>query len=293
MFFKRKAEKMEKATDKIERNLDEREEAIQKRKELKERSAVIRERKGNIGYTEDLLSKEELRDSINDVRGDLWVTRDKIYDRMVINSREISYLSRNASTPGNNKRKAQLETRIKNDLYALTLIEEALQRIDDAMSEREWNQTLRDLSNGYKTINSFDKESSWLTKFRLKFNKVKSDMKNRSASTSQHGVTIIKSIDKVTDENEFTQSAEDILVKAVDYDQLQEIDKDTIFEIARNGEFVNYQPDELRGAAKEAENEVIKEEGQADIHFSDDNEPINTNTHASNVRGFLRNSNRR
>lgn len=290
--MKRKAEKMEKATNRLEKNLNEREEAIQKRKELKKRNEVLRKRKSDIGFTEELLTKEELRQNISEVKGDLWFARDKIYNGLIMHAREIAYINRRQPTPGGIQRKNNLEIRIKNNIYALTLIEEALQRIDDAMTEYEWNKTMRDLTNGYKAINSFSKESTWLTKFRLRFNKIKFDINEKSTSASTHAIGIVKPIDTIIKDENILPVVEDILVKSVDYNTLTEMDKNSIFEAARNGVFVNVQPEELRREALAAEEEVKMETGQTDVHFNAENEPLNFNSHSSNLRKLMEDNNK-
>ena len=278
MFFesseKRKAKKQQKAADKLDKKLDRMEESIAIRDGLLERGKEQRERAANLKYMDRHLTKADLRNSIADAKGELFVTRDQLYNIINRSAKEIIYLENQPATPGGAKRHKNLMARFKNALYALTLVEQILDRLNNIMSEHEWQQVIRDLTNGYKTVNAISTGSDWLTRFLFKIQKLKLNMKGMVSASSRENY-FGKTIDERLAEEDASQAAVDMLVTA-ECQELVNLDKQSVFEAARNGVFVTMMPDEVVYEVGEAEKEMISKDISPEIGLEMDNQNITT-----------------
>ena len=273
-----KIKREEKKAKKLDAKLDSREKRIDARRKAGLKKGEQMQREDNIKFHERFLDSEELKDQIFNAKLSLYEVRDKLYDNMNLAVKEIEYIDSQELTPGSIERKSKLETKFKNIVYALTLVEQALEKLADIESEHEWRTLMRDLSNGYKLINGMSVGNDYVTRVMLKIRTTLFEMKNKT-SPAENQRYFLKDTDKLLNnlddsEEEKTSNFINSLVTAKVSD-FSGKDKNSVLESIRNRAFIELDPmsavqkfekyeksstEEERGGEHIMDDEVIPEE---------------------------------
>lgn len=267
---KRKAKKAQKKADAADRRLDSLEEANSIRMATAERKKEQQKRASDIKWVEKHLDSNELRDQVNEAKGELWVVRDKLYDIIHRSVKEYSYLEKQPESPGRNTKMDNLNKKYKNAFYALAMVQQTIDRLNEMPSEYEWKQIMKDLTNGYKLVNAISTGSEWITRLSFWMQKTKMETKGM-VSLSAMEDCFGKPIDQILQEEKIDKAATDILVTAQAQD-LNAMSKQDILEAAKNGVFVTVQPQEAINVAKSAESQM--KESQQTIGMESDSAPV-------------------
>ena len=128
----RKIKKEQKKSDKIDTKLDELEKMNNVRMEIAERAKEQDKRSKDANWVKKSLDEQELHKAIYDAKENLWVVRDNVYEMFDSALKEYRFLSaKTNNSPGEIRRKEKLQRKYKNAFYALSLIGQALERLED------------------------------------------------------------------------------------------------------------------------------------------------------------------
>lgn len=256
--IKRKTEKEEKKIGRKEDIANALAESNERRMGLTRRDENVRERL----YVEEehakYLDREQLARDVREARQKLFIQRDKLLKLMINYNREYKYTMTKPDSAYKKKELLRCSTGAKNSAYALAVVENAIDRLDDIPAEHEWRQIMRDLTKGYKTVNAISIGSDLMTRLAFWLQKAKMDIKgNISVNAMEHYYG--KSIDKLLEEENIDHAAAQLLVKdeALDLE-----DEDKILEAIREGGIYTVSPEEVAQAAEDQSIEAQKTDKQ-------------------------------
>lgn len=193
------------------------------------------------------LDKSDLEDRITEAKSNLYIQRQKLLRRLINFNNEYSYIYSQPNTPMKQKELDRCSVGAKNAAYALAIIEQALDRLDKLPSEYEWREIMRDLTKGYKLVNSISLGSELMTRLAFLWQKAKYDIKeNLSINTVERYYG--RSIDNLLEEQKIDKAAAEMLVKD---ETLLMTDEAKIMEEIRWGTVFTVPPEELADAAAE------------------------------------------
>lgn len=242
----KKAKKMQKAYDKKNVELNEKSKAINTMKDLSKLKKDQDIREADLNWEGKRLDANQLKQEVNKAKKNLVVKRDEIVKNISFYQRELEYDSKMQDSGSKASDLKKNATKIKNNYYALALIEQTLDRLDDIVSDHEWHQTIVDLTNGYKAVNAISHGHDRMTRFAFWIQKAKLELKGNFSLQEMENY-FGKPIDKLLDEKGIT-SANDGLVGDEILSPMSEMD---IRNAARGGRYMVVQPFELAHAAAE------------------------------------------
>lgn len=252
--FNRAAKKEEKKIKKEEKLAKTLEQANAKRMDLAERSEKARAKVEAGTTTSEYLDKEKLQRDIRTARQNLFVQRDKLVKRMINFNREYRYILDKPDSPKKAKELERCSTGAKNAAYALAVVENAIDRLDDIPSEYEWKGIMRDLTKGYKAVNAMSVGSDLMTRLAFWMQKAKMDMKgNISVHAMEHYYG--KPIDQLLEQEHIDCNAAQMLVKD---EALSLEDEDEIREAVAWGGIYTVDPAEVSQAVEDQSVEAEK-----------------------------------
>ena len=258
--MKREAKKVQKAADKEDQRLDTLENLNNTRMENAERTRAQKERAADLEWVDQQVRKRQLLEQIDKAKGEMWVIRDKLTDIIYTAQKEIAYRNANdPATPGRDAKLRKLETKWKNAYYLLALVEQTLDRLSEIPEEHEWQQIVRTLTKGYKTVNAISTGSDWMTRISLWYQKTKFAIKS-DVSAINNERYFLTPIDKLIEEENLPKTPTDMLVTASN-EEMRELSKEDIMDAARNGAYLSVQPQEMILATENAE-KMMAEQGQ-------------------------------
>ncbi len=200
-----------------------------------------REKKATDKYADeawfaDYLKRNQLDMAISTARDNLYIQRDKILRRIIRFNKEYNYTRSSDNYPNKQRDLDKYMRASKNAAYALAVVCNAIDRLDDLADEQEWFQIMRDLTNGYKTINAISTGSSIMTRLAFWIEKTKMEMKGDisvAAMEQYYG----KPIDELLEDENMDGIAADFLVEdsvaeySVGEDILRAVSRGDIFKI--------------------------------------------------------------
>ncbi len=243
----RMAKKMQKQYDKKERELDAKENAINTMMDISQRRRDQERREADLEWTGKRLDENQIKQEVSKAEKALVVKRDELVKNISYYQREMKFLN---SSPNSGLKTSDMKktaTKIKNNYYALALVEQTLDRLGDVVSDHEWHQTIRDLTNGYRTVNAMSHGHDRMNRFAYWFQKAKLELKG-NVSLQEMERYFGKSIDKLLDETGIAETTTDGLVADEILAPMSEMD---IRNAARGGMYMSVQPTELANAAAE------------------------------------------
>lgn len=211
MKAERAAKKAEKKYEKLARELDAREKAVNAMEKLVKREKELDKRESDIEWTRKHLDEEQLKQQVSKMRKTLVVKRDKLVNNIMQYQREMEYSTNSLGLGRTSSDYKKLATKTKNSYYALALIEQTLDRLGEVMPEHEWHELIRDLTNGYKTVNAMSHGHDLLNRFSYWFQKARLEMKG-DVTLPEMEKYFGKSIDKLLSEDGITETSSDTLV---------------------------------------------------------------------------------
>ena len=193
------------------------------------------------------LTRAQMDDELRKARQTLFVQRDRLLFRLRNYTKEYKYVLQKPNTGVKRRELDRCSTGAKNAAYALAIVEEAIDRLDNIRSEQEWRDIMRDLTNGYKLVNAISTGSDLMTRFAFWLQKARSEIKG-DISLEAMEYYFGKPIDKLLDEQTGTEKAADMLVNnsILDLD-----DEDAVLEAIRWGSAFSVTPTEAAGVAAE------------------------------------------
>ncbi|MBQ8920632.1 MAG: hypothetical protein IJ060_00520 [Oscillospiraceae bacterium] len=257
--MKRETKKMQKNADKEDRRLDSLEDLNNARMENATRTRAQKERASNVEWVDQQLRRNQLLEQIDKAKGEMWVIRDQLTDIIYTAQKEIAYRQTEPATPGRDAKLRKLETKWKNAYYALALVEQTLERLSEIPEEHEWQQIIRNLTKGYKTVNAISTGSDWMTRISLWYQKTKFGIKS-DVSAINNERYFLTPIDKLIEEENLPKTPADMLITASSSD-MKGLTKEQIRDAAKNGAFLAMQPEEVIAATENAE-KMMAEQGQ-------------------------------
>lgn len=265
---KRKAKKAEKKIEKDEKKAEALIEANDIRVDVSHRREAVKGKMNSEEWFSRHLDEVELNRNIHEVRQNLFIQRDKLLRRMIKFNLEYKELIKKPDTKIRERELNRCSTGAKNAAYALSVVTDAIRRLDNVPSEYEWQEIMRDLTKGYKTVNAISIGSDIVTRLAFLFQKARLDIKgDLSVNAMEHYYG--KSIDKLLAEEDIDQTATQLLVTD---DALSLDDEDEILEAVRWGSIYSVQPQNFSDAAKEV-NDISQKNHSIGSVFAD-NKPI-------------------
>lgn len=245
---KRKIKKEENKVVKSEQLAETLSQTSDTQSDLVKRGVKARDKVATEEWYSKKLDEHQLNQEIREARQNLFIQRDKLIKRMVNFNNEHMYIE---SEKKNNSIKTRelkrCETGSKNAAYALAVVEDAIDRLDDITSEREWHDIMHDLTKGYKTINALSVGSDLMTRLSFWLQKAKLDI---NGDISLHAMEHYygKSIDDLLEQADIKEVAANMLVK----DEAMELkNSDKILEAIRWGEIFNVPVKAVNDAVEE------------------------------------------
>ena len=193
------------------------------------------------------LDRNKLEDEITSAKSKLYIQRQKLIRRLIHFNNEYSFISTQPDSPKKQKELERCSAGSKNAAYALAVIEQAIDRLDDLPSEYEWREIMRDLTKGYKLVNKISVGSDLVTRLAFLWQQAKYDIKDDiSVNAMEHYYG--RSIDTLLEEQKIDKVAAEMLVK----DEALKMDNEKdIMNAIRWGTIFTIQPSELADAAQE------------------------------------------
>ena len=207
------------------------------------------------------LDRNRLEDEITQAKANLYSQRQKLVRRLIRYNNEYSSIYGQPNTPVKERELKRCRTGAKNAAYALSIVEEAIDRLDNLPSEYEWREIMRDLTKGYKLVNSISLGSDLITRLAFLWQKAKSDIKQDiSVESMEHYYG--RSIDQLLEEQRIDKAASEMLVKD---EALGLNNEQQVLEAVRWGTVFTIQPSELAAAAQQ-QSESARRRNQAAIY---------------------------
>ena len=213
------------------------------------------------------LKRSNLENDITAAKSNLYSQRQKLVRRLIHYNKEYGYIYSQPATPMKQRELNRCRTGAKNAAYALSIVEEAIDRLDNLPSEYEWREIMRDLTKGYKLVNSISLGSDLITRLAFLWQKAKADIKQDiSVEKMEHYYG--RSIDKLLEEQQIDKAASEMLVKD---EALTMNNEQEILDAVRWGTIFTIQPSEMASAAQD-QSENARRRNQTAIY--DDPEEV-------------------
>ena len=185
--LKREAKKAQKEFEKDQKHLETLQETVRVRTDNAVKRDAIKEPIETEKWTSEYLDKKRLTDEIHKARKNLYIQRDKLLRRIRHYNAEYASISARPDSEKKTKEMLRCSSISKNSMFALCLVEDAIDKLDDIPSEFEWHQLMRDLTAGYKTVNAISVGSDLMTRLAYWMQKAKLDLKgNISVHAMEH-----------------------------------------------------------------------------------------------------------
>lgn len=250
----RKVKKEEKKVVKDEKLAETLTKASETRSDLTKRSEKARDKVATEQWYSQKLDRHQLNQQIREARQNLFVQRDKLLRRMINFNNERDYILAKPNTEIKKRELARCSTGSKNAAYALAIVENAIDRLDDISTEREWHEIMSDLTKGYKTINAISIGSDLMTRLAFWIQKAKMEIKGDiSIHAMEHYYG--KPIDELLEQEDLDEVTSDIQKIAsqmlVKDEALDLNNTDDILEAVRWGSIFVVQPGDVANCAEE------------------------------------------
>ena len=193
------------------------------------------------------LDKSRLEDEISAARENLFVQRKKLTRRLINFNREYRYIQSQPDSPVKNDELKRCSAGAKNAAYALAVVDQAVNRLDNIHSEYEWREIMRDLTKGYKMMNAISIGSDLMTRLAFLLQKARYDIKG-DLSVEAMEYYYGRSIDTLLEEQKIDKVASEMLVND---DALKLETEKEILDAIRWGRIYNVQPKDISDAAEE------------------------------------------
>ncbi|MBR5409829.1 MAG: hypothetical protein IK104_04090 [Clostridia bacterium] len=210
--LKREAKKAEKEYQKDKKHLETLQETVKVRTDSAIKRDQMREPIETETSTGKLLEKKKLDDEIHKARKNLYIQRDKLLRRIRHYNAEYADVAARPDSAKKTKEMLRCSSISKNAVFALCLVEDAIDKLDDIPSEYEWHELMRDLTAGYKTVNAISVGSDLMTRLAYWLQKAKLDLKgNISVHAMEHYYG--RPIDELLENENVDGVASQLLVK--------------------------------------------------------------------------------
>ena len=210
-----------------------------------ERSNKATQRLYEEAWFAEYLEKNQLNTAISDARKTLFIQRDKLLERMIRYNKNYSAILKKENYPNKQRDIDKYIRGSKNAAYALSVVCNAIRRLDDLPDEQEWCKIMKDLTKGYKTVNAISTGSSKMTKLAFWIQKAKMEMKgdiSASAMEKYYG----KPIDELLQSENLNDVASNFLVED---DVLDYSDQDKILDAINGGSVFKISPETVADVA--------------------------------------------
>ena len=264
--IKREQKKDEKRIKKNEKIAQALSDANDKRVELSARDKDAQLKKASEEQFKKNLDSRKLAERISEARSELFVQRNKLVGRVIHFNNEYTYILKTMpETPKKQQELLRCSTGAKNATYALAMVMDSIERLDDIPSEYEWRELIRDTTKAMKLVNQISVGSDLVTRIAFLWQKAKYDLKgNISVDAMEHYYG--RSIDKLLAEQKVDKVASELLVSD---DALKLNNEKAILDAVYYGTIYNVQPDELASAAEQV-NESARRNHTAPVYEEPD-----------------------
>lgn len=181
MFEKMKANKKAKADEKKARQISVTADTLESANARRVDARHINEEKTQkleaAKWHERYLDKESMRDNVTKVRTNLFIQKDKLCRRILNANNELRYIKKqeskleNATKYDNEKERCQTES--KESYYALDVVMEWIDKVDNIENEYEWQIIMKDLTASYNVIHEISDDTGLLAKLAFFINNMK------------------------------------------------------------------------------------------------------------------------
>ena len=274
--MKKKAKTAQKDADRIERAVQSASESVSAMSQANDRINTASDKQQHLRtnmeqeeWFSSYLKNHDLRTAVQKAKDDLYIQRDKIRKRMITLVREYHYYKNDTDYPNRRKEMDRCSSGVKNAAYALSVIQEAIDRLDDKITEYEWQQIMKELTTGYKVVNAISTGSGLFTKLVLLIQKARADAhEDVSIAAMEHYYG--KDIETLLSEQNATQAVTQMLVN----DKVMEVNSERdIDDAIRKGIFFEVSPDEVAKAAEEQSSRAAVTGGERILRESDTDRP--------------------
>lgn len=270
--MKKKAKAAQKDADKIEKAVQSATESVSAMSQANSRINTASDKQQHLRTNMEqeewfgsYLKNHDLRTAVQNAKDDLYIQRDKIRKRMITLVREYHHYAKDTDYPNRQKEMKRCSSGVKNAAYALSVIQEALDRLDDKITEYEWQQIMKELTNGYKVVNAISTGSGLFTRLALLIQKARADdHEDISIAAMEHYYG--KDIETLLSEQNITQAAAQMLVndKVMEVNSEREID-----DAIRKGIFFEVAPEEVVRVAEEQSSRAAAVGGESILREND------------------------
>ena len=198
------------------------------------------------------LDRANLDTEIHEARQNLFIQRERLLRRLITFNREYKYILQKPDTSIKRRELERCSTGAKNAAYALAIVDEAIDRLDNIRSEHEWRDIMRDLTKGYKLVNAVSIGSDLMTRLAFWMQKAKSEIKG-DISVEAMEYYFGMPIDKLLEEQTGSEKAADMLIEN---SVLDLEDEDAVLEAIRWGTVFTVTPNEASNVAEQQSNKA-------------------------------------
>lgn len=170
------AQKEEKKAAKKEKLADALEEANDIRTDANKRTAKATSKKQQEEWYASYLEQNKLNIAIREARDALYIQRGKLVKRMIRFNKQYRLIQEKDPYPHQQRDLDRAKNESKNAAYALSVVCDAIERLDEMPDEFEWRCIMRDLTRGYKTVNAISTGSDTMTKLAFWLQKAQLEM---------------------------------------------------------------------------------------------------------------------
>ena len=182
-------------------------------------------------WHERYLDKESMRENVNKVRTNLFIQKDKLCRRIINANKERAYIKNQPENFKNGfkyvKEIERCQKETKQSYYALDVVMQWINSVDNVEDEYEWQTIMKDLTTNYKVIHEISDDTGLLLKLAFLINNAKLTNKGKISLTDIEN-EYKKDINQLLDEVKTNKSFED-LNDALDID-------DNVYELMNEDE---------------------------------------------------------
>ena len=184
---------------------------------------------------------------IREARQNLFIQRDRLLHRLITFNKEYRYILTKPDTPVKQRELKRCSTGAKNAAYALSMVDSAIDRLDNLRSEMEWKDIMHELTQGYKLMNAISTGSDVMNRLAFWLQKARHDIKTDISVESierYYG----RPIEDLLEEQTGAAGAAEMLV---DNSLLDLNDEDAVLDSVRWGTAFTVMPTVAAGVAEE------------------------------------------
>lgn len=262
---KRKVKKAEKKVQKLESLAETMVESNSKMTKLNKRGEKAVNTQEQESWFGEYLENNQLNIAVAQARQILFVQRDRLIERMIRYNKNYKFITQKEDYPNKKRDLAKYMRGSKNAAYAISVVCNAITRLDEIPDEKEWCDIMRSLTRGYKVVNAISTGSDLMTRMAFWVQKAKMEMKgdiNVAAMEQYYG----KPIDQLLESEDLNDVAANFLVEdsSVDYST-----PESILGAITGGSVFKVDPETVSDAA-DYQSRQAQKRGSESI-FNDDN----------------------